>query len=256
MIVGLICIILATFLVINQQFHLLNKAKALVHVQQKTNKPIQKKTLNIVAIGDSLTQGVGDEKNHGYVGATVEKLNQLKTVRHVNVANFAHKGDKTQDLQLVLKKDHVQDKLKQANCIFMTIGGNDITGVLRTRLLNLKEQDFKNEQVAYVERLNTILKTIRKLNPKAPIFLFGLYNPFEDYFADVNNHFVQILGDWNHETESTLAKYSNTVFIPTYKTFKGKGDKLLFEDHFHPNHEGYGLLSDLLFLKIKEDLSL
>lgn len=206
----------------------------------------QKKNYKIVAIGDSLTEGVGDEKNKGYVGTTVDHLKQKNNVKKVAFVDFGHRGDTSADLLQVLKRSEVRQQIKQSNVVFLTIGANDLVHVLRTHFLNLKEVYFTEQEHVFIVNFNDILEQIRKLNPKTNIYFFGLYNPFEDYMGSSNNKLVGTLKDWNHQSEVTLKKYPHTTFIPTYDIFYGKNDTLLYKDHFHPNAKGYTLLSKRL----------
>src|SRR5699024_5487232 len=69
----------------------------ITHKFNKAMKRIFKNDIKITAIGDSLTQGVGDEEdNGGYVGIledTINKDNEL-----VEIDNFGKRGNRTDQL--------------------------------------------------------------------------------------------------------------------------------------------------------------
>ncbi|MFT8316980.1 MAG: SGNH/GDSL hydrolase family protein [Sporolactobacillus sp.] len=226
------------------------------HFQSEPKQPAAKKNINytyhIVALGDSLTQGVGDPKDQGYVGLTAKGLKKEKQVRSVTVVNYGHMGDTTADLLNVVSRKNVQHSLRQSNTIFLTIGGNDIVEVLRAHFMDLHASDFTQEQKTYAANLSHILAKVRSLNPRATIYFFGLYNPFEDYFGKANKDFTPVLDRWNLQSKQISKKY-RVQFMPTAAIFKGKGDSLFYTDHFHPNKNGYEDMSALLLRTIQEN---
>lgn len=223
--------------------------------QQKTQLPQAKLiTYNyrIVALGDSLTEGVGNEKRHGYVGITAAALKKQKNVKQVSYKDLGHRGDTSADLLNVLKKPETRQSVSRANTIFLTIGGNDLVHVLRNHFMNLTASDFSSEQKKFSVNLQQIFTDIRKLNPHASVYYFGLYNPFEDYLGQANKDFVPILNHWNANSKKIASHYTGIHFIPTYDIFRGKVNTLLYDDHFHPNSEGYQLLSTRLVTAMKQ----
>ncbi|MFC4617498.1 SGNH/GDSL hydrolase family protein [Camelliibacillus cellulosilyticus] len=217
----------------------------------KSQMPEKQTAINITAIGDSLTKGVGDPDGKGYAGQAAKSLENLSSVSGVHFVDHGIKGDTTDDLLAVLKKEEVRQDLKNADMIFLTIGGNDLVNVFKKHFLDLKLSDFNKQRLDFQKNFNVILADIRKLNPKATIYYIGLYNPFEDYFADLNDEFKAILDQWNGSSQTILELYPNTVFIPTYDLFEGKTDQLLSGDHFHPNRAGYQLIANRLIASIK-----
>lgn len=203
--------------------------------------------LKAVGIGDSLTKGEGDLSEQGYAGIVVSDLRKESAFSSVSFIDEGVTGNTTDDLLKVLQKKNVQGELSQANLIFLTIGGNDIVEVLKQHFLNLNFSEFDKQQKHYVSNLNQILTKVRALNPTAPIYYLGLYNPFEDYFTGLNAPFEQVLTNWNQAGKAILSAYPDTVFVPTFDLFKGKTDTLLYTDHFHPNSKGYHLIAKRLY---------
>ncbi|GGL62371.1 SGNH/GDSL hydrolase family protein [Sporolactobacillus putidus] len=216
---------------------------------QKTAPQQKKKPMlsyRITALGDSLTEGVGSEASNGYVGLTAASLKSQKNVKSVSFKDFGHVGDTSGDLLKVLKRPDVAENIRQSNTIFLTIGGNDLVHVLRDNFMDLQPRDFSAREKIFSSNLNEIFTEIRRLNPYAPIFFFGLYNPFENYLGNANRDFVPILNQWNNNSRAIAGKFNHIAFIPTFDIFRGKGQSLLYEDHFHPNKEGYIRLSSRL----------
>lgn len=208
--------------------------------------------LNIVGIGDSLTRGVGDPKQQGYAGLTSENLKKLPSVSNMQFTDYGITGDTTTDLLHVLQQKKVQNSIKHADYIFMTIGGNDLVAILKKHFLNLKMSDFNGPQHVFAAHLKDIFSQIRKLNPKATIYYAGLYNPFEDYVAGLDQKFSDIIFKWNQSIQQIVKKDGNAYYVPTFDIFHKHTKTLLYTDHFHPNEKGYVLVSNRLFNTIKK----
>ena len=88
---------------------------------------------NIVVLGDSLSSGYGlSESEHSY-GEIVGNY------YGANTDNFAKSGDETGDLisKLEAPTDEMSASLKAADCIVISIGGNDIIHYASSYLLNV-----------------------------------------------------------------------------------------------------------------------
>ncbi|RXZ80190.1 GDSL family lipase [Paenibacillaceae bacterium] len=200
----------------------------------------------ITAIGDSLTKGTGDRTGAGYVSLALAGLQQKldKPVKLVN--NLAVGGMRTDQLAERLASDGgYQYAIKQANLLFLSIGGNDLFQ-FATKSLNesgeegISEtamQEMKAELEEGAERLERIFKLIHELNPQARIVYIGLYNPFSDMepFREGGMYVQQ----WNKKAYEISQAYNTITIVPTYDLFDAALSTYLSSDHFHPNHEGY-----------------
>lgn len=210
-------------------------------------KPIEKQDLKITAIGDSLTLGVGDQTGKGYVGMVADQLKQEDSVRSVSVENFAVKGDRTVDLLKKLNEAPVQKGLKEADIIFMTIGGNDLMRVVREHFFDLSYEPFQIEQHNYQAHLAEIHSAVRKLNSHANIIFVGLYNPFKFTLSEIKE-FDNIIDDWNSAATEEFSADPNSVLVRVEDLFAEYSDeKRMSEDEFHPNEKGYSLIADRVY---------
>jgi lysophospholipase L1-like esterase len=204
-----------------------------------------KKDIKIVSIGDSLTQGVGDEtENGGYVGI----LDHTFTNQNLNITieNYGKKGNRTDQLLKRLEKKEIQSSIKDANIVLLTIGANDIMHVVKNNWTNLNMEPFEEERVKYEERLTSIFNKLIELNPEAEIYLIGFYNPFEKYFGDIEQ-LGMIMDDWNEAGMMVTEEFENVYYIPIFDLFRSPDENLLAEDHFHPNTKGYKLMAKRIF---------
>ncbi|MDF2911447.1 MAG: family lipase, partial [Sporolactobacillus laevolacticus] len=120
------------------------------------HKKPEKVSYNIVALGDSLTEGVGDLNNQGYVGVTTKMLKKETLVKKVSIQDFGHRGDTSTDLLKKLKQPEIIQAVKKSNTIFLTIGGNDLVHVFKKHFLDLHASDFSTQQKIFSVNLNQV----------------------------------------------------------------------------------------------------
>jgi lysophospholipase L1-like esterase len=210
-------------------------------------------TIKLVGIGDSLTRGLGDESGHGgYFGMVKEMLEQQDEIKEVLIDNYGVIGHKTSELQKKLNEEDVMASIKEADIILMTIGGNDLMGVVRNHLFSLDFEPFREEQKHYENRMRDIFTKIRELNTSAYIVYVGLYNPFT-YMLSELPEIDTIIDEWNRASQQIILKDGNAVFVKVDHIFSsGDGDTLLYKDKFHPDENGYSIIADQVFEEIIE----
>ncbi|AQY50845.1 hypothetical protein PWEIH_15008 [Listeria weihenstephanensis FSL R9-0317] len=229
-----------------------------IQKEQEKKREEARVAVQLVAMGDSLTEGSGDEdKNGGYVGIIETKLAKREDVKSVTTENYGVGGNRIDQLMKRLDtQPDFQKDVKKANAISITIGGNDVMKIVRAKLLDAKKEDFTTANKTFETNLKQLLAEIRTLNPKAPIYVFGIYNPYTTYFSEMKV-FDEIISEWNTSTKEILAKMDDTYFISVNKqleerssTREGKANPNLSGDLFHPNHSGYTKMADALYQKI------
>lgn len=229
----------------------------------KYYREAQEVPVKLVAMGDSLTEGVGDEdKNGGYVGIIPDELEEESNVPSVKTSNYGVSGNKITQLEKRLKTNKTfQQDVKNANVITITIGGNDVMAILQSRLLDVDVADFTKANKNFQQELENLLTDIRSYNKNAAVFLMGIYNPYTTYFSDIKE-FDEVIANWNKASEKTVQKYDNVYFVPIAKVLenrdksnKDKPNPLLSDDYFHPNHQGYEKISTELDKAIVKQLN-
>ncbi|MCM3566902.1 SGNH/GDSL hydrolase family protein [Neobacillus mesonae] len=212
-------------------------------VPQKTNvtsKIDNKKGLNVVALGDSLTRGTGDETGKGYVGDLVDEIKE-KTKKPVQLTNLGIIGQRSDQLKKQIQQKEVGRQLEKADVILVTIGGNDLfrggQGLM----------DFQSKNIAVIEKkylsnLKFIFEQIRRNNHKANVFFVGLYNPFIE--LDHGKEMSKVVRRWNYDSAEVSAAFPKIIFVPTFDLFELKVNDYLYSDKFHPNTKGYKLIAE------------
>ncbi|WP_456273531.1 SGNH/GDSL hydrolase family protein [Bacillus sp. AK031] len=209
-----------------------------------------KKDLKIVSIGDSLTQGVGDEtESGGYVGILNHTFQDSNL--KISIENFGKRGNRTDQLLKRLDNSDIASSVKQADVVLITIGANDIMKIVKNNFTDLKLETFQQEREGYIERLRTILYKINELNPDTKVYLIGFYNPFEGYFGDIKE-LGMIMDNWNDAGKSVTEEFDNVDYIPIADVFQDTKLQLLAEDYFHPNTSGYKLMAKRIIDYVEE----
>ncbi|MHC5217567.1 SGNH/GDSL hydrolase family protein [Enterococcus sp. LJL128] len=242
--------------------------KAQPYFNQKTNEnpnKNNKELVKYVAIGDSLTEGIGDPTaSGGFVPIVARDIEERYKLNAVEVENFGKNGDRSdQILKRIKKNEAIQKQLTAADMITVTVGGNDLMKVIKGDVFNLTTDSFTKPLKKYQDQLVSLFDEIRKYNETAPIYVLGIYNPFYLYFPEIIE-MQQIVNNWNAGTEETVSGYSAMYFIPIndllYKGVNGDvgvtgaegdtsdteitNDAIYEEDHFHPNNLGYQLMAN------------
>lgn len=178
---------------------------------------VEKKKVDLVALGDSLTHGQGDEqKKGGYVGIIKGKIEHHYHQTTVKTVNYGVTGDRSdQILDRLRKQKQIRTDLKKADVITMTVGGNDLMQKLESDALASPKKitkDVNGSRDEYAEKLRQLFTAVRQQNPHAPIFVMSIYNPFYAYFPDANVIDTSIT-KWNQTTKQTMGHYHKMYFV-------------------------------------------
>lgn len=224
-------------------------------------------SLHYVALGDSLTQGVGDTTNQGgFVPLLAQSLTNEYGYQ-VTYENYGVSGNTSkQILKRMEEKPEIAESLKTADVMTLTVGGNDLRKTILDNIANLKISTFEKPAQQYSQRLLQIIELARADNPDLPIYVVGIYNPFYLNFPEMTE-MQTIVDNWNQVTEDTLADLDQVYFVPIndllYKGLEGEegisqsststANNLLYEeDSFHPNNTGYEIMKKAIMEAMRE----
>lgn len=245
------------------------KAKPLLGTGTKQSvKSETKEVIHYVAIGDSLTEGIGDVTHSGgFIPLVAKDLQEHYHLNGVQTDNFGESGDRSDQIFNRIKKNKdIHEGLASADVITLTVGGNDLLKVIKGDVFRLTKNSFEKPLKKYQKEVEKLLTEIRKYNANAPVYVLGIYNPFYLYFPDIIE-LQEVVDSWNNGTEEIVSTQKNTYFIPINDSlYKGVGDEVgivssdmatatstedrtiknnaLYEsDHFHPNNLGYQIMA-------------
>jgi len=240
--------------------------------EKETNKNIE--IVRISALGDSLTEGVGDTTNSGgYVPLLQKDLSDNYPVDVFQIENFGKSGDRSDQILKRLKKsDDMQLSVKNANAILLTVGGNDLLQALRPKLFRKTTvSSMEKPKEKYYDKLDELYSEIRKINKEAPIYQLGIYNPFYLNFSEITE-LQDIVDFWNKSSQEFVREQKNAYFVPinddiyegipeieksdsekeSIKSGESASinDLISSEDTFHPNNLGYQIIANAFELKM------
>lgn len=190
----------------------------------------------MVALGDSLTHGVGDQSGGGYADNLQKVLtdNQHDTV---TVHNYGIPGQQTDGLLEQVKDSEVRERINKADYLILFIGTNDLIKHNGGDLTQINEDHIQQGKEDYSKNLEEILSIIREENADVPVLFLGLFNPYPD-----NEEIEQVVINWNETSQNIIGDDDRIKFISTNDLFKEKSTKY-FSDALHPNKHGYDLIT-------------
>jgi lysophospholipase L1-like esterase len=228
-----------------------------------------KETIRYTALGDSLTEGVGDDtKRGGFVPIVANDLQEEFQLISVEVENYGVAGERSDQIYKRLKKEtEIQNNMAESDIITLTVGGNDLMKVIQNNIFGLSMKTFEKPLKKYQTQLTELLTELRNLNPHAPIYVVGVYNPFYVNFPEITD-MQTIVDNWNEGTKEIVEENENVYFIPINELIASglgepaitvqtedssietgndlnivKNNVLYDKDKFHPNNIGYQLMA-------------
>lgn len=204
--------------------------------QGAAKAPTPRGRLAPIVLGDSLARGAGDETGLG-IGGRLDGELRRRNIPAIRTVNVAVSGARTADLLRLLESRNVQTLVSQANVVIVSIGGNDLWGGSDWRTSRPPDPDAIMNGV--LERIESAMGVIRRANPRAKIFLIGLYNPFGT--TPTGAELSPFVARWNARLMERFAGDPAVVIVQTADLFAGHNRLAL--DQFHPGGEGYGLIA-------------
>ncbi|MCX7571685.1 GDSL-type esterase/lipase family protein [Tumebacillus sp. DT12] len=205
----------------------------------------------LVALGDSITAGVGGKWNKGYA----EHLHELLQRKHgeLKLVNWGIPGLTIPRLRKAIAKgEHLHDTIQGASMIVMTIGGNDLLGTLPKKMPADLEMLAERPNRQFARDLDELMLTIRSLT-RAPIYLGDLYNPFpqSEYAARligmVNRIYLHPLADRYSGVHivhlNDVLRGQESTVIQYYKSGTLRDLKRWWRRPIHPNDTGHQLIA-------------
>lgn len=230
---------------------------------QDTPQPIE-----LVAIGDSLTEGVGDSSaSGGYVSRIAELLEEKEDIAEVTTQNFGVSGNRSdQILSRMETNPEIKTAVESADMVVFSAGGNDVIKIFKDELLDVQLDSFKQPLQTYQENVTQMIQLVHEWNPETDIYLFGIYNPYAIYFSEIKE-MQEIVDEWNQATQNIVAEFEHTHFVAIDSAFTMENANssvqaeetseaienpyLFEEDLFHPNDAGYSRMAALLLKQIE-----
>ncbi len=216
-----------------------------------TRKETDAEPIQYLALGDSLTRGIGDETGkYGYTKRLSKAIEEWPAVSEVELDNRGKNGRRSDQLLSLVKKGHYDEELAEADLVTVTMGGNDVMKIVKKDLFSLKKEMFDKEMLKFEKRYRKIVEEIRKRNSEVPIILIGFYNPFS-IITDEYTPFETIIDEWNMTIAQIASDDQNACFVPTSDLFETNEEMVYHTDFFHPNASGYDRMTTRIIQYMK-----
>lgn len=195
----------------------------------------------LLVLGDSLARGTGDETGKGYASNVLESVRKAGAA---DMANLAVNGAESGDVVRVLESENVGRLAASADWILLSVGGNDLSHATREAAAATSPLEIAAARTRYASNLRQILSRLRELNPAAPIYVLGLYDPFTEDRSRTRLVSSVVLS-WNSLIEETALSFARVFVVPTFDLFYERPDRLA-ADHLHPNNKGHQAIAQRL----------
>ncbi|MBQ7186599.1 MAG: SGNH/GDSL hydrolase family protein [Ruminococcus sp.] len=264
-------------------------SSAAVSAESSTVKEIALREVSIpvphsmVVMGDSIASGYGLEGYAAGSGSPLSYSNLLKAEYSpqlpsdctFELTNLAVDGYTSDDLLKLLDSGKADDALSKADCIVISIGGNDLLHALwdtlkdagisfesggklgASELLKLISSFSKLREkldanlTVFDENLPKIAAYIRK-KTASEFFIQTLYDPLESFslVPGISKIAAEKIGRLNEIIKAHAGSYTVCDVAPA---FAGKAKELtnIARVDIHPNAEGHKLISETLDKSIK-----
>lgn len=189
-------------------------------------------TLHVVAIGDSLAYGAGDESGGGIASRLTHEL-RAHGITNVETTNLGVNGAQTADLNSRLTQKRVRDAIQSADAIVLSIGANDLFRSSHSREEILRNPFAIAQRI--LDRIQSIVTRLHELNPNARVLLLGGYNPVPRHeWASVINEY---LGLWDSALAQRFASDARVAVVKLADLVTAS--RLSRYDSFHPGAAAY-----------------
>lgn len=222
------------------------------NIDWATRVDLGARDVKLLALGDSLTRGVGDEKqDFGYTVRLQKELEKWPAIKEVELDNRGKNGRRSDQLLALLKKGHYDEEVADADLITITLGGNDVMKVVKKNLFSLQKSMFDQKLPNFIGNYKEIIAEIRMRNPEVPLILIGFYNPFS-IIVDEITPFDPIIHEWNKEIRDLAKQDQNACFVSIEDLFTSNEDMVYHVDFFHPNSAGYDRMTERMIEKMQQ----
>lgn len=202
--------------------------------------------VHYVAIGDSITEGVGASDHSSCFSAKF--FHAIRQTPECQYVNLGRSGMSSEQLLRYIEQSDIRDQLEKATDITISTGGIDL---INTYKGNGGVADYIVTIRNLKRNVNQLLRQITQRNPSAHVMIMGIYNP------GLADHPLYPLANMllpriNNMYERLASQYRSR-FVDLFGEFLNKPH--LLADEIHPNDLGYEVIANLFVEKSNRKLA-
>ena len=203
-----------------------------------------------LVLGDSIAYGSGlSNPREAVYGRIVADTNGY------DYQNYAVPGHTTGNLLRRMVEETVRAAISDADIISISIGGNNfllgnINSLLYDGLVKEDYSRFDTLGEGFYTDLETIVATIRALNPGAAIILQTLYNPQTGYVGEVYQHGSDKINDMLRAYD---AAHPGEILLADVAAALTDSGNDFAEDRIHPSAAGNEKIARVLLETLAEN---
>ena len=201
------------------------------------DQPARDGVFRAVVLGDSVARGAGDEKGLGLPGRLDHQLRAMGVPAGVTL-NLGINSGRTSNVRQLLRQRKARAEVSRADVIVISLGGNDLYGDPRVRLLTGIWPWY--QRTVTLTRVQQVVDQIQKMNPSARIYLLGLYNPYRH--TSLSAWIDTQVNLWD---AGLIRRFASTpgVTVIRIADLLVRSDRISAVDHFHPGALGYAAIA-------------
>jgi lysophospholipase L1-like esterase len=199
--------------------------------------PFKNKKISYVALGDSLTAGVGASLFSPTFPQRYRRKIECVWAERVDLYTIARSGLTVEEIATLSSHPRSLQSLAESEVITITAGGNNLIDayedVMKGKSLSSLQDQLKEAQRDFNGFIQSLLTLKKKSSTPYFILVATLYNPFPK---------SQEANAWIQKVNAFIKKlnyYPHLHIVDLYSLFKGKEKEWLSRDGVHPNDKGY-----------------
>jgi lysophospholipase L1-like esterase len=199
--------------------------------------PFKNKKISYVALGDSLTAGVGASLFSPTFPQRYRRKIECVWAERVDLYTIARSGLTVEEIATLSSHPRSLQSLAESEVITITAGGNNLIDayedVMKGKSLSSLQDQLKEAQRDFNGFIQSLLTLKKKSSTPYFILVATLYNPFPE---------SQEANAWIQKVNAFIKKlnyYPHLHIVDLYSLFKGKEKEWLSRDGVHPNDKGY-----------------
>jgi lysophospholipase L1-like esterase len=209
-------------------------------------RSVSTKPVFFVALGDSLTEGLGAESSES--GFVHQLFHRLRRTEQCEIHNLGVSGTRSSELCRLVDEPDISRLLTRATHISITTGGCDFIAMYEEGPISVRR--IVQTVRAVRKHVKELLMKIRTLNSESELLLLGFYVPLPAYELGLKKA-VWVIRMMNRIYQDLCHQFEAKLIDP-FSAFFHRPD--FFSDEVHPSQKGHNVLTELFIRALVSSL--